>query len=133
MVQNLHQPDHRFKIDLGPFSPQPDEHFSPVPLPRPSEVSEDILSQFPARIFSPPPGGLFGHRRRSGARLVAHARLRRRWKSLWPRSSEVISVTASFFLASALAMAILARWTAEREMSVTPEIIRTLKPAPIRS
>ena len=79
------------------------------------------------------PGGSFGHRRRGGARLAAHARLRRRWESLRPRSSEAISATASSFLASALAMAIVARWTAEREMSVAPAIMRMLRPAFTRS
>ena len=63
---------------------------------------------------------------------AVHPRPRLR-DSFLSRSSVAISAMASSFLASARAIARIARWTEERGISVASEIMRMLKPGLIRS
>jgi hypothetical protein len=45
-VQNLRQPDHHLKIELGPFGHHAVKYFAAVPLPRAIETGKEFLSEF---------------------------------------------------------------------------------------
>jgi hypothetical protein len=45
-VQNLRQPDHRLKIELGPFRHHAVEYFAAVLLPGAIETGKEVLSEF---------------------------------------------------------------------------------------
>ena len=45
-VQNLRQPDHRLKLELGPFSHHAVEYFAAVLLPGAVKTGKEVLSEF---------------------------------------------------------------------------------------